>query len=106
MSILPDYVLDKVILVIIKFKNIFLDSLNPIYSFGLDIEIAFYYLHQCPNLSNEVSILLDIVSGINTDISSSCDPTVVKLLLHPDESLDLVTHKFILNASVDFISSV
>ena len=44
------------------------------------------------------------LSTINKDNVTSYDATVVKLLLHSDESLDSVTKTFILNASVEFIS--
>ena len=42
---------------------------------------------------------------MNENSLTSCDATIVKLLLHGDESLDLETNTLILNASVDFILS-
>ena len=48
-----------------KFKDGFLDSLNPICSCGLDVETTCHYLLHCPNFTNERSILLNVVSTIN-----------------------------------------
>ena len=86
-----------------KFKHNFLASHNPICSCGLDIEITYYYLFHCLNFTNERSILLNIVSGLNKDIGTSSDATFVKVLLHGDKSFDLVTNTLILNAYVDFL---
>ena len=44
-----------------KFKHGFLDSLNPICSCGLDVEITCHYLLHCPNFTNERSILLNMI---------------------------------------------
>ena len=88
-----------------KFKHGFLDSLNPICSCGLDVETTCHYLLHCPNFTNERSILLNIVSTINESSLTSCDASIVKLLLNGDESLDLETNTLILNATVDFILS-
>ena len=35
-----------------KFKHGFLDSLNPIYSSGLDAKTTCHYLLHCPNFTN------------------------------------------------------
>ena len=48
-----------------KFKLGFFDSLNPICCCELDIETTCHYLLHCPNIRNERSDLLNIVSTIN-----------------------------------------
>ena len=68
----------------LKFEHGFLDSLNPICSCRLDVETTFHYLLHCPNFTNERSILLNIVSTINESSLTSCDASVVKLLLNGD----------------------
>ena len=88
-----------------KFKHGFLDSLNPICNCGLNVETTCNYLLHCPNFTNERSILLNIVSTINESSLTSCDASIVKLLLNGDESLDLETNTLILNATVNFILS-
>lgn len=51
-------------------------------------------------------IIMNYVSRINEDISTSCEATVLKVLLfHGRELFDLVSSTLILNASVDFILS-
>ena len=75
-----------------KFKHGFLDFLNPICSCGLDIETTCHHLLHCPNFINERSTLLNIVSTINENSLTSCDATIVKLLLYGDKSLDLETN--------------
>ena len=87
-----------------KFKDGFLDSLNPICSCGLDVETTYHYLLHCPNFTNERSIL-SIVSTVNESSLTSCDASIVKVLFNGDESLDLETNTLILNATVDFILS-
>ena len=88
-----------------KFKHGFLDSLNLICSYGLDVETTCPYLLHCPNFTNGRSILLNIVSTINESSSTSSDPSAVKLLLNGDESLDLETNTLIWNATAHFILS-
>ena len=51
-------------------------------------------------ISNERSILLNIVSTINKSSLTSCGASIIKLLLNVDESLDLETNTVILNATV------
>ena len=64
-----------------KFKHGFLVSFNPICICGLDIETISLYLLHCPNSTNERSTLLNNVSTINENSLTSCDATIVKLLL-------------------------
>ena len=87
-----------------KFKHGFLDSLNPICSCGLDVEITCHYLLHCPNFTDERSILLNIVL-ISKSSLTSCDASIVKLLLNGDKSLDLGTNILILSATVNIILS-
>ena len=70
---------------------------------GLHIETTCHYLLHCANFANGRSVLLNTISTTNKCVLTSCNSTFVKLLLHWDESLDLVAKSLILNASVDFI---
>ena len=88
-----------------KFKHGFLDSLNPIYNCGLDIETTCHYLLHCPNFINERTLLLNDVSRITKDALPSCETTFVKLLLYGDDSFDSATNTLMLNASVEYILS-
>ena len=88
-----------------KLKHGFLDSLNPIYSSGLDIKTTCHYLLHCSSLINVRPLLLNNISRINKDKLPSCDTAVMKLLFYGDNSLDPVINTLILNASVAFILS-
>ena len=61
-----------------RFKHSFVDSLNPICSFVLDIETTRCYSFHCPNLINERTLLLNDVSRIAKNILPSCYITFVK----------------------------
>ena len=54
---------------------------------------------------NEISLLLNNVSGLTKDKLLSCDTSFTKLSLYGDDSLEVVTNTVILNASVNFILS-
>ena len=88
-----------------KFKQDFLDSLNPICSCGLDIETTCNYLLHCLDSINERILLLNDVSKITKDALLSCENTFVKLLLYGDDSFDSATNPLMLNASVESILS-
>ena len=79
-----------------KFKNGFLDSLNPICNCGLDIETCHFLLH-CSNFINERTLLLNDVSRITRDALPSCETAFVKLLLYGEDSFDSATNTLRLN---------
>ena len=56
-----------------KFKQGFLDSLNPNWSCSLDIETTCHFLLQCPNFRNERSPLQNNVSGLIKKKLSFCE---------------------------------
>ena len=81
----------------------FLDSLNPIFSDGLDAETTCRYLLHCLNFTKQKSILLEIVSTINEKSLTSKGTSIAKLLLNGNESLNIETNTLILNATVDVV---
>ena len=56
-----------------KFKHDFLDSLNPSWRCGLEIDTTCHFLLHCPNFKNERSHLLKNVSRITNNKLPSCD---------------------------------
>ena len=88
-----------------KFKHGFLDSLNPIGNYGLDIESTCHFLLPCPNFINGIILLLNDVSRITKDTLPACETAFVKLLLYGDDSIDSVTNTLILNASLEYLLS-
>ena len=65
----------------------------------MDFKTTCHYLLHCLNFTNERAILLNIVSTINESSLTSCDASVIKLLLNGDKSLNLDTNTLILNAT-------
>ena len=88
-----------------KFKYGFLDSLNPIFNYGLDIETTCHFLLDSPNLINERTLLMNDVARITKDVLPYCETALVKLLLYSDNSFDSATSTLILNASLEYILS-
>ena len=86
-----------------KFKHRFQDSLNPICSFGNDIETSAHFLLHCPNFSNERSNFLNIVGSIDRNILTRRDLQVTEIFLCGDSNLNNVTNTIILNATIDFL---
>ena len=71
-----------------KLKHGFLDSFNPIYICGLNIETSNYFLLHCSNYSSERSTFLSIIKNIDTNILNKNDLKVTETLLYGDSSLD------------------
>lgn len=80
----------------------FLDSLNLICSFGLDIETVCHYSFHFSSFTNERT-LLNGVLRIN-NLLPSCETSFVKLP-YGDESFNSATNTPILNASIKYILS-
>ena len=68
-----------------KFKHGVLDSLDPIFKCGLDVETTCHCLLHCPNFINEGTLVLNDVSRISKDALPSCETTSLKLLLYGDD---------------------
>ena len=86
-----------------KFKHRFQDSLNPICSFGNDIETSAHFLLHCPNFSNERSNFLNILGSIDRNILTRSNSQVTKTLLYGDSNSNNITNTLILNATTDFL---
>ena len=51
-----------------KFKHVFQDILNPIWSCGNDIETSAHFRLHCPHYSNERSTFLNTIRNINRNV--------------------------------------
>ena len=86
-----------------KFKQSFDDSLNPICSYGKDIETSAYFFADCPNYSNEWLTLWNIKESIDRNILTNSDLQVPKILLYRGSySNNIITKTLIWNAMIDF----
>ena len=84
-----------------KFKHGFLDSLNPIFSCGHNVETTHFLLH-CSNYSNGRLTFLNIIRNINSNILSKYDLKVTKTL-YGDSSYDNTNNTLIMNVTMDFL---
>lgn len=69
-----------------RFKHSFLDSLNPIYSYGSDTEYTCQHLLHCPTFVNERATLLDTLPDINVVILGHNVITIVRFFFCNDPS--------------------
>ena len=84
-----------------KFKHSFQDTLNPLFSYGLDIETTSHYFLYCLLFHAQPSTLLNKIN----EIFDKSDSVVTCILLYGNKSfVDEVT-LLILNATIDFVLS-
>ena len=81
-----------------KFKQGFQDSVNPICSFGNNIETSACFLLHCLRYSNEKLTLLNYIRNINRNIFDKIDLQITETFLYGDSSLDDKSNTLILNA--------
>ena len=84
-----------------KFRHNFQNALNPICSWGDDIETAIHYLLHCPNYLDETRTLLDNLQSIRENIHDKNDSQILELLLFGVSSS--TSNTCILNATIQYI---
>ena len=83
-----------------KFRHNFQDILNPICSYGENIETTTHYLLHCPNYLNERMTLLNRLQNVEENILDRNDYRLSEILLF----LRLMMQKtIILNATIQYI---
>ena len=85
-----------------KFEHGFIDSLNPICSYGQNIETSNHFLLQCSNYSNERLTFLNILRNMDSNILSKNDLKVMQTLLYGDSSYYDTNNTLIMKAIMDF----
>ena len=88
-----------------KFKQSFLDTLNPICTCGFDIETLNQLFLHCPRFTNGRRNLLLKIEMIIPDISRKSDTSIRSILLYCDPSFSAEVNTNILNLSIDCILS-
>ena len=86
-----------------KFKHGFLDSLNPIYSCGNNINTSTHFLLNCSNYSYERLTFLNFIRNIDRNILKKNDFKVAETLLYGDSSLNDANNTLIMNATMEFL---
>ena len=86
-----------------KFKHSFQDTINPLYSCGLDIEPTGHFLLHCPQFVNERRTLLSTIGNINYKLLENTDSNLTQKLLFGNTSFDITGNTKILNATINLI---
>ena len=86
-----------------KFKHNFQDSLQPLCSYGNDIESTVHFFLQCPNFTTQRQALLNKLKRINASIMAENENSVVRTLLFGRPGFNYSTNKEIINATISFI---
>ena len=86
-----------------KFKHSFQDSLNPPWSYDLDIESTTHYLLHCSTYISERRILLSTIENIDNNLLDLCEPVLIKTLLFGSNSFDTNANTNVLNATIEYV---
>ena len=86
-----------------RFKHSFQDTLNPICSYGEDIETTFHYLLHCPNYLHKRKTLLNKVSCIVLIIFDFNNDQLIEIFLYGKEDLDNIHNTRILDGSINYL---
>ena len=89
-----------------KFKHNFLDTLNPIYNCGEDIETSCHYLLHFSLYTNERLTLLNVIRGIDDSILGLSDSYIVEIPLYGKKFLYISSNTSILNVTIDFLLEI
>ena len=88
-----------------NFKYCVQNTLNPLCTCGLNIEITSYYFLHCPLFHAERSTLLNNINEIDSTIFNKSDSVVTRILVYGNESFKDEVNLLILNATTDFVLS-
>ena len=83
-----------------KFKRNFLDTINPLYSCGSDIETTLHFLLYRPNFMEYRDTLLSEISEINSELITCNDLALIGTLLFGDNSFSQYDNSRILDATL------
>ena len=86
-----------------KFKHGFQDKLNPLCSFGKEVETTFQFLLSCPNYSDERLTLLSKIRNINPNILENTNSQITQLFLYGDKNFTTSTNFVILSSTIEYI---
>ena len=86
-----------------KFKHSFQDSINPLFSFSLDVESTIEYFLHFPLFTIERHTLLNTISQIDNKLLDSNKSNLIQHLLFGNPSNDTETNTKILNATVNYV---
>ena len=86
-----------------NFGTIFKGNLNPVSSYGDNIETTIHYLLHCTNCLDERQTLLDNLQSIGENFHDKNDSQISELLLFGTSSNNGASNTCILNATIQYI---
>ena len=86
-----------------RFRNNFLDTINPLCTSGSDIETTLHFLLYCPNFMKYKNTLLSKLSEINSDLITCNDLALIETFIFGDSSFNQHDNSKILYATTAFI---
>ena len=88
-----------------KFKHDFQDTLNPLCSYGSDVDSTEHFLLHNPQFVNERRTLLSTLGNFNCSLLENTSKVLTQILLFGNTSLSPSDNSKILRATIDFILS-
>ena len=88
-----------------KFKHNFQECLNPVWSFGLDIESTSHFLLHCPTFNEERYTLLSTLNNIDCRLLELTKSSLSQTLLYGNTLFDKEKNTRILNSTTECILS-
>ena len=89
-----------------KFKHSFQDTLNPLWSFGKEVEANFHFLLSRPNYFDERLTLLSKIRNINPNILENIlesNSQITRFFLCGDKNFTASTNFIVLSSAIDYI---
>ena len=86
-----------------KFMHNFLDTINPLCSYGSDIETTLHFIIYCPNFVECISTFLSKISEANSELITRNNLALIETLLFGDNSFSQYDNSRVLDATMVFI---
>ena len=88
-----------------KFRHNFQDTINPLCSCSLEIELTSYFFLRCQNFITPRTTLMNELRKLDSNIVNLDEISLIKLLLYGDSKYENNVNQKILLASISFILS-
>ena len=86
-----------------KLKHSFQDTLNPLCSWGKEVETSFHFVLSYPSYSDERFTLLSKIQNINPNILHNIISHITQVFLYGDKNFTASTTFIILRSTIQYI---
>ena len=86
-----------------KLKHNFQGTINPLCSYGFDVESIEQFILHCPQLVNEIINLLSTIDNINYKLLEKTDFVLRETLLFGKTTFNITDNTKVFNATINFI---